>query len=239
PIRLVSGYRTSSYVKDSRHRHSSAVDFSIPGVPNSAVRDYLLQLGNVGVGYYPNSTFVHLDVRARSAYWVDYAGPGEAPRKTPRLDYRMASNGAKAGAARTKLSRKVNGPRSLAHAHDDTAETSPRLDARPVAGHAPQANEVLVAARAEQDVEVTSSAPASAASRTASAAETMRAVDAALGDDTAARNQVVPATKAGSSGAGSQAAPARTVPQSRTTPPSDASDHNTGTSQPPAATHAA
>jgi LysM repeat protein len=95
PIRLVSGYRTSSYVKDSRHRHSSAVDFSIPGVPNSAVRDYLLQLGNVGVGYYPNSTFVHLDVRAHSAYWVDYAGPGEAPRKQPRAQRRFARNAGK------------------------------------------------------------------------------------------------------------------------------------------------
>lgn len=92
PIRLVSGYRTSSYFKDSRHKHSSAVDFSIPGVPNSAVRDYLLQMGNVGVGYYPNSSFVHLDVRAHSAYWVDYAGPGEAPRRRPRGETRMASN---------------------------------------------------------------------------------------------------------------------------------------------------
>jgi LysM repeat protein len=96
PIRLVSGYRTNSYVKDSRHRHSLAVDFSIPGVPNSAVRDYLLQLRNVGVGYYPNSTFVHLDVRARPAYWVDYAGPGEAPRKKPRAERRVASTTGKA-----------------------------------------------------------------------------------------------------------------------------------------------
>lgn len=99
PIRLVSGYRTTSYVKDSRHRHSSAVDFSIPGVPNAALRDYLLQLGNVGVGFYPNSSFVHLDVRAKSAYWVDFAGPGEAPRKTPRGDMRVAE-------AKTKSERK-------------------------------------------------------------------------------------------------------------------------------------
>lgn len=94
PIRLVSGYRTTSYAKDSRHRHSSAIDFSIPGVPNSALRDYLLELHNVGVGYYPNSTFVHLDVRATPAYWVDYAGPGEAPRKNPRPDNRLAGEGA-------------------------------------------------------------------------------------------------------------------------------------------------
>lgn len=114
PIRLVSGYRTSSYVKDSRHRHSSAVDFSIEGVPNSAVRDYMLQLSNVGVGYYPNSTFVHLDVRGRTTYWVDYAGPGEAPRKTPRADVRLASNsrlGKRKSTAVTRY-RRVTGSRA-------------------------------------------------------------------------------------------------------------------------------
>jgi len=34
----------------------------------------------VGVGYYPNSTFVHLDVRSLPTYWVDYSKPGEPPR---------------------------------------------------------------------------------------------------------------------------------------------------------------
>jgi LysM repeat protein len=80
PLRVVSGYRTSSYVKGSRHKVGRAVDFRIVGVPNAALRDYLRTLRDVGVGYYPNSTFVHLDVRKRSAYWVDYAGPGEPPR---------------------------------------------------------------------------------------------------------------------------------------------------------------
>jgi hypothetical protein len=54
-------------------------------VPNAALRDYLRTLPNVGVGYYPNSTHVHLDVREASAYWVDEAGPGEPPR-TPGHD---------------------------------------------------------------------------------------------------------------------------------------------------------
>lgn len=80
PLRIVSGYRTSSFFEDSRHKESRAVDFSIPGVPNDALRDYLRTLSNVGVGYYPNSSFVHLDVRAYAAYWVDYSGPGEMPR---------------------------------------------------------------------------------------------------------------------------------------------------------------
>ena len=33
----------------------------------------------MGVGYYPNSSFVHLDVRNHFSYWVDYAGPVNAP----------------------------------------------------------------------------------------------------------------------------------------------------------------
>lgn len=82
PLRIVSGYRTTSFYRDSRHRTSEAVDFHVVGVPNAAVRDYLVTLGKVGVGYYPNSSFLHLDVRARYTYWVDYSGPGEAPRRS-------------------------------------------------------------------------------------------------------------------------------------------------------------
>lgn len=84
PMRIVSGYRERSYAAASRHRTGKALDFSIPGVPNEALRDYLRTFDNVGVGYYPNSTFVHLDVRDRDTYWIDYSGPGEPPRKHPR-----------------------------------------------------------------------------------------------------------------------------------------------------------
>lgn len=80
PIRVVSGYRTESYALNSRHRKSQALDFSIPGVPNEVIRDYLLTFANVGVGYYPNSSFVHFDVRETKTYWVDASGPGEAPQ---------------------------------------------------------------------------------------------------------------------------------------------------------------
>jgi LysM repeat protein len=86
PMRVVSGWRDHSYFEDSRHKHSQAVDFSIPGVANTVVRDYVRRFRNCGVGYYPNSSFVHLDVRDTAAYWVDYAGPGEAPRNKPRAD---------------------------------------------------------------------------------------------------------------------------------------------------------
>jgi LysM repeat protein len=82
-IRVVDGYRSNSYYQDSRHRLSAAVDFALADVPNAALCEYLRELDDVGVGYYPNSTFVHLDVRKQSAYWIDYAGPGEPPRSTP------------------------------------------------------------------------------------------------------------------------------------------------------------
>jgi LysM repeat protein len=93
PIRIVSGYRTRSFFEDSRHKLSRAVDFSIPGVDNVTVRDYLRTLTDVGVGYYPNSSFVHLDVRDANTYWVDYAGPGEAPRGTNKRDHDEEAEG--------------------------------------------------------------------------------------------------------------------------------------------------
>jgi hypothetical protein len=79
PIRIVSGYREHSYAPDSKHKVGQAFDFSVPGVPNEALRDFLRSLGDVGVGYYPNSTHVHLDVREKPCYWVDYSRPGEHP----------------------------------------------------------------------------------------------------------------------------------------------------------------
>ncbi len=83
PLRVVSGYRTTSWVEESKHPLGRACDFVVLGVPNTVLRDYLRTLDSVGVGYYPNSTFVHLDVRDKNTYWVDYAGPGEPPRLTP------------------------------------------------------------------------------------------------------------------------------------------------------------
>jgi uncharacterized protein YcbK (DUF882 family) len=82
-LRVVSGYRTTSYSSESKHPLGRACDFHVLGVPNNALRDLVRNFDNVGVGYYPNSTFIHLDVRERDTYWVDYSGPGEPPRSTP------------------------------------------------------------------------------------------------------------------------------------------------------------
>jgi uncharacterized protein YcbK (DUF882 family) len=82
-VRVVSGFRPytpAQYTAHSNHNVGRAMDFSIEGVPNSVLRDFCKTFQNAGVGYYPNSSFVHLDVRSGKAAWIDYAGPGEAPR---------------------------------------------------------------------------------------------------------------------------------------------------------------
>jgi uncharacterized protein YcbK (DUF882 family) len=82
-IIVVSGFRPYSptqYTPHSNHNVGKAVDFMVRGVANETVRDFCRTLRNVGVGYYPNSSFVHLDVRTKNGYWVDYAGSGQRPR---------------------------------------------------------------------------------------------------------------------------------------------------------------
>jgi LysM repeat protein len=121
-LRVVSGYRQSSFFEDSRHKASSAVDFSIPGIPNEVVRQYLLLLEDAGVGYYPNSSFLHLDVRGCAVQWVDYAGPGEAPRKTPNAPRRYAKISPKASDLDDIAEEVVAAMEQAATASDPSAE---------------------------------------------------------------------------------------------------------------------
>lgn len=80
-LEIVSGYRHPSVAKNphSPHMQGLACDFRVEGVKTQELRDYLRRtFDKVGVGYYPNSSFVHLDVRKdKSAFWIDYSGPGE------------------------------------------------------------------------------------------------------------------------------------------------------------------
>jgi uncharacterized protein YcbK (DUF882 family) len=80
-VHVISGYRKpGGYTKDtSRHVAGQAIDFRIPGIPLTDLRDYCEKIDHVGVGYYPRSQFVHLDVRRTAARWTDFSGPGEAP----------------------------------------------------------------------------------------------------------------------------------------------------------------
>ena len=74
-IDVVCGYRTpwsnnylrtrsavTGVAKNSQHMLAKAIDIRVPGVQTSALRDVARSLHGGGVGYYPVSQFVHVDV---------------------------------------------------------------------------------------------------------------------------------------------------------------------------------
>ena len=74
-IDVVCGYRTpwsnnflrtrstdTGVAQHSQHMLAKAIDIRIPGVPTARLRDAAMSLQAGGVGYYPVSQFVHVDV---------------------------------------------------------------------------------------------------------------------------------------------------------------------------------
>lgn len=78
---VISGYRPASV--GSMHSSGRAIDLRVEGVKNEDVVAFCKTLPDTGCGYYPNSSFVHVDVRDAGAghvTWIDASGPGETPR---------------------------------------------------------------------------------------------------------------------------------------------------------------
>ncbi len=93
-LTVVSGYRVRGVnaTEGSRHGSGEAVDFMISGVGTLTLARFLdTHFENVGVGYYPTSSFVHLDRRDRSYYWIDRSGPGQRSRVRTRSAYQTSS----------------------------------------------------------------------------------------------------------------------------------------------------
>jgi uncharacterized protein YcbK (DUF882 family) len=72
-INIVCGYRTAwsneflrsttaGVASHSLHMEGEAIDIRIPGVPTGELRNAALALHRGGVGFYPKSQFVHVDV---------------------------------------------------------------------------------------------------------------------------------------------------------------------------------
>ncbi len=79
PFHVISGYRspkTNAFlceqhrgvVKNSLHICGKAADIRLPGYELSYVRQVAMDLKGGGVGYYPKSDFIHVDV-GRVRYW--------------------------------------------------------------------------------------------------------------------------------------------------------------------------
>jgi hypothetical protein len=80
-LSIISGYRPASV--GSMHSTGRAVDLRVEGAKNEDVVAFCRSLMDTGCGYYPNSSFVHVDVRDAGAghvTWIDASGPGETPR---------------------------------------------------------------------------------------------------------------------------------------------------------------
>lgn len=78
PIEIVSGYRPSAR-DGSRHRFGRAIDLRVRGVEVATLDAFASTLEETGVGLYPTTDFIHVDVRTRTAHWIDTSGPGEPP----------------------------------------------------------------------------------------------------------------------------------------------------------------
>ena len=78
-ISIICGYRTpksNEYLrthtvgvaKNSLHMLAEAIDIRLPGTSTLKFRNAALALGRGGVGYYPSSDFIHVDV-GRVRHW--------------------------------------------------------------------------------------------------------------------------------------------------------------------------
>lgn len=80
-IRVVSAYRVPRPGSRSNHGKGRAMDIVVPGVADEEVARFVRELGFVGVGVYPSSQFVHVDIRPRSYFWIDFSGPRRKNRE--------------------------------------------------------------------------------------------------------------------------------------------------------------
>lgn len=74
---IMSGYRQGGH--SGFHGKGRALDIFVVGVANEQVFGVCRTLRDVGCGYYPNSKFVHIDVRPYGTdrvLWIDDSGPG-------------------------------------------------------------------------------------------------------------------------------------------------------------------
>jgi uncharacterized protein YcbK (DUF882 family) len=81
----VSGYRVPENERDihSYHGVGRSADVFLEGVPNRTIFDWCRAQENLGCGYYPRATHVHIDVRSRAGVWVDLSRDREAAQYVP------------------------------------------------------------------------------------------------------------------------------------------------------------
>lgn len=92
----MSAYRKPGRRREGLHATGKAIDFKLPGVAPAALAAYLRTLARVGVGVYthPKTSYVHLDDREHSFYWLDASPPGRSWRERSIADPSLAKRDA-------------------------------------------------------------------------------------------------------------------------------------------------
>ncbi len=125
PIEIISGYRPSAR-DGSRHRFGRAIDLRVRGVEVAALDAFARTLEETGVGLYPTTDFIHVDVRTRTAHWIDTSGPGERPTLVREPSDETATT--PAGSARDGAE-PPRGVRPAGSGEDDRDEADAEVDA--------------------------------------------------------------------------------------------------------------
>lgn len=80
PFEIISGYRSKEFndqlrkkgkgvAQNSKHIEGKAVDIRMSGVQLIKLRDAAKKQRAGGVGFYPKSNFIHIDIRKDCVYW--------------------------------------------------------------------------------------------------------------------------------------------------------------------------
>jgi len=166
-IKVYSGYRHRrvARLRTSNHIKGRAIDFRVQGVSKKALRDYLRRrFSKSGVGYYPNSPFVHFDVRSKKAFWVDTSGRGEDSQYVNSWAY-VRQEGKKGKApAKTAITppvkEKKEAPAQIAKQVKEQKET--QVAAAPPAQKEEAPAQTIKPAAQETEIQVAAESPAPA-----------------------------------------------------------------------------
>lgn len=75
-IQLISAFRRPSWRGDRNyHVRGQAADIRVPNMSTRKLRDVAKSLGIKGVGTYPTTKMIHVDVRDEEWFWTDWSGP--------------------------------------------------------------------------------------------------------------------------------------------------------------------
>jgi len=120
-VQVVSAFRPPKSGRDHNfHTRGMAADVRVPGMRTTALRDLARAIGAHGIGYYPTSQFVHIDVRDEHYEWTDTSGPGQDADDAQSADRDMT-----ASASPSASSSGAAAPLTLAAAlHADAGSTS-------------------------------------------------------------------------------------------------------------------